>query len=68
MGFSLQRNVVIFPTDSTLTGSEFHRASAATEQTLFPTFVLTLGAKRRLELDDRSCECKYACCLDESAL
>ena len=41
-------------TDLTLTGSEFHRVSAATEKALVPTFVLTLG-KHRLELDDRSC-------------
>ena len=75
MGFSLRRNVVIFPTDLTLTGSEFHRVGAATEKALVPTFVLTLGTKSRLELDDRSClgclarvssECKYDGCLDES--
>ena len=66
----------MFPTYLTLTGSEFHRVSAATEKALVPTFVLTLGTKSRLELDDRSClrclagvniECKYAGCLDESA-
>ena len=60
----------------TLTESEFHRVSAATEKDLVPTFVLTLGTKSRLELDDRSClgclagvssECKHAGCLDESA-
>ena len=60
-------NVVIFPTDLTLT---------ATEKDLVPTSVLTLGTKSRLELDDRSClgcltgvnsECKYSGCLDESA-
>ena len=39
----------------TLTGSEFHRVSAATEKALVPTFVLTLGTKCRLKLDDRSC-------------
>ena len=29
---SLWRNVVIFPTDLPLTGSEFHRVSASTEK------------------------------------
>ena len=66
----------MFPTDLTLTGSEFHRVGAAIEQALVPTFVLTLGTKRRLELDDRSClgslagvssEYKYTGCFDESA-
>ena len=47
---------------------------AATEKALVPTFVLTLGTKSKLELDDRSSlgclagmssECKYAGCLDE---
>ena len=75
MVFSLRRNVVIFPTDLTLTGSEFHRVGAATEKALVLTFVLTLGMKGRLELYDRSClgclagvssECKYAGCLEES--
>ena len=58
--------------------SEFHRVGAATEKalTLVHTFVLTLGTKSRLELDDQSrlghlagmrSECKYAGCLDESA-
>ena len=74
--FSLRRNVVIFPTYLTLTGSEFHRVGAATEKALVSTFILTLGTKSRLELHDRSClgclagvtgECKYAGCLDESA-
>ena len=68
--FSLRRNVAIFPTHLTLTGSEFHR-----EKALVPTFVLTLETKSRLRLDDRSClgfvagvscECKYADYLDES--
>ena len=63
-------------TDLTLKGSEFHRVGAATQKALVPTFVLTLGTKSRLELDDRSClgclaevssECKYAGCLGESA-
>ena len=64
---------VIFPTDVTLTGSEFHRVGAATEKALVPKFVLTLGTKSWLELDDRSClagvssECKHAGCLDGSA-
>ena len=46
--------------------SEFHRVDAAVEKALVPTFVLTLGRKSRLELDDRGClagvssECKYA--------
>ena len=65
----------MFPTDLTLTGSEFHRVGAATEKALVPTFVLTLGTKSRLELDDRSLsclagassKCKYAGCLDGSA-
>ena len=66
----------MFPADLTLTGNEFHRVGAATEKALVPTFVLTLGIKSRLELDDRSClgclagvssECKYAGCFDESA-
>ena len=42
--FSLRQNVVIFPTDIKLTGSEFrsgHSVSAATEKV--PTSVLTLG-------------------------
>ena len=52
----------------TLTWSEFHRVGAATEKPLVQTFVLTLGTKSKLELDDRSCvgclaivnsECKY---------
>ena len=56
-------------------GSEFHRVGAVAKIALVPTFVLTLGAKSRLELDDRSClGClagvssgyKYAGCLDES--
>ena len=68
---------VVFPTDLTLTGSGFHRVSAATEKALVSTFVLTLVTKSRLALDDRRClgclagvssECKYAGCLDESAL
>ena len=49
------RNVVIFPTYLTLTESEFHRVGATTENTLVPTFVLPLGTKSSLELDDRSC-------------
>ena len=64
------RNVVIFPTDLTLTGSEFHRVGAATEQAVVPTFVLTLRTKSRLECElslGVSSECKYAGCLDESA-
>ena len=74
--FSLRRNVVIFPTWLTLTGTEFHRVGAATEKTLVPTFVLTLGTQSRLELHDRYClSClagvsskgKYAGCLDDSA-
>ena len=36
-------------------GSEFHRVGATTEKALIPTFVLTLGTKGRLELDDQSC-------------
>ena len=40
--------IMIFPTDLTLTGSEFHRVIAATDKTLVPTFVLTMGTKRRL--------------------
>ena len=72
---TLLPNVVIFPTDLTLTGSEFHRVGAATEQALVPAFALKLGTKSRLGLGDRSClgclagvssECKYAGCLDES--
>ena len=47
--------MLLFHTDLTLTGSEFHRVGAATEKALVPTFVLTLGTKSRLELDDRSC-------------
>ena len=75
MGFSLRQNVLIFPTDLTLTGSEFHRVGAATEKALVPSFFLTHGTKSGLELDDQSClgglaevssECRYACCLDES--
>ena len=59
----------------TLTGSEFHRVGAATEKGLVPTFVLILGTKTRLKLNDRSCmgclagvsiECIYAGCFDES--
>ena len=74
--FSLRRNVAIFPTHLTLTGSTFQRVGAATEKALVPTFILILATKSRLELDDRSClgslagtssECKYAGCLDESA-
>ena len=67
--------IVIFLTDLTLTGSESHRVGGATEKALVPTFLLTLGTKSQLELEDRSClrclavssECKYADCLDESA-
>ena len=54
------------------------RVNAEIEKALpvVPRFVLTLGTKSRLELDDRSClgclagvssECIYAGCLDESA-
>ena len=39
---ALRRNV-IFPADLALTGNEFHIINAATENDLFPTFVLTLG-------------------------
>ena len=58
------------------TNREIHRVGAATEKALVPMFVLTLGTKNKLELDDRSClrrlagvssECKYAGCLHESA-
>ena len=35
--FSLRRNVVIFPTDLTLTWIEFHKVGAATEKALVPT-------------------------------
>ena len=65
----------IFPTYLTLTGSEFHRVAAPTKKALVP-FVLTLGTKSKLELDDQSClgclagvssECKYAGCLDKNA-
>ena len=75
MGFCLRRNVVIFPIALTLTGSEFCSVGAAIDKALGLTFVLTLGNKRRLKLNDRSClgclagvscEWKYACCLDES--
>ena len=68
--------MLLYFLDLTLTGSEFHRVGAATEKALVPTFVLTLGTKSRLKLDDRSClgclarvssECKYAGCLGESA-
>ena len=57
----------------TLTGSEFHRVGAANEKAQAPTFILTLGTKSRLELDDGRClgclagvssECKYAGCLN----
>ena len=41
--------------DFSLTGSEFHRVGAATEKGLVPTFVLILGIKNRLELDNQSC-------------
>ena len=49
---------------------------AVTDKALVPTFVLTLGTKSRLELDDRSClgclagmgsEYKYNDCLGERA-
>ena len=65
----------LFPTDLTLTGSEFHRVGAATEIALVSTFVLTLGTKGRLELDDGRClgcfagvssECKHADCLKKN--
>ena len=57
-----------FPTDFTLTGSEFHRVSAATEKALVPTFVVTLGTKSSCLgfVAGVSCECKYADYLDES--
>ena len=48
-------NVVIFPTDLSLTGSEFHRFGATAEKAVVPTFVLTLGTKSRLDLDNQSC-------------
>ena len=63
--------IYIFPTDLPLTGSEFHKVGAATEKALVPTFVLTLGTKSILQLDDQRClgclagvsnECKYTCC------
>ena len=72
----LQRNIAIFPTDFSLTGSEFHRVGAATKKVLAATFVLTLVTKSRLQLDARNClgclagvssDCKYAVCFDESA-
>ena len=40
------------PADFTLSGREFHRVDPATEKDLDQIFVLTLGVKRRLELDD----------------
>ena len=73
---SLRRNIAIFPTHLTLTGSAFQRVGAATEKALVPKFSLTLRTKSRLELVDRSClgslagasiGCKYAGCLDEGA-
>ena len=53
--YRLNTNREWAPTDLTLTGSELHRVSAATEKALVLTFVLTLGTKGRLELDDWSC-------------
>ena len=38
----------MFPTDVTLTGSEFHRSVQQLTKALVPTFVLTLGTKSRL--------------------
>ena len=48
------KRVFIFPASLTLlTGGEFHRDGAATEKALvLVTFVLTLGTKSGLELDD----------------
>ena len=43
-----------FPTDLTLEGSIFQRVVAATEKALVPILVLTLGTKRKSELDYRS--------------
>ena len=45
---------MLLPADLTLIGSEFLRVVAATEKALVSTFVLTLGTKSALELDDRS--------------
>ena len=66
--FSLRRNGVIFPTDLTPTGSEFHRVGAATEKALVPTFILTLGTKSRLALHDRSCLGRLAEMISECKL
>ena len=46
---------MLFPSDLTLTGIEFYRVDAATEKVLVPTFVLTKGTKRRLQLGDQRC-------------
>ena len=65
----LWRNVVIF--------LQFHKVGAATGEATVPPFVLTLGTKRRLELNDRSClcclagvssECKYTGLLGRKCL
>ena len=66
--------MIIFPTDVSLMGSEFHRVGVTTKKALVPTIVLALGTKTGFELDDRSClscladvssEDIYAGCLDE---
>ena len=44
--------MLLFPADLTPTGSEFHRVGVVTEKAPIPTFVLTLGTKSGLELDD----------------
>ena len=64
---------LLFPADLTLIWSGFHGVGVATEKVLVPTFVLTLGTKSGLQLNDRSClgclvvssEYKYAGCLGE---
>ena len=76
LAYTFIRHSRLHVTDLTQTGSEYDRVGAATEKALVPTFVLTLGTKGRLELDDRSCqsclagassECKSAGRLDERA-
>ena len=43
------------PADLTFSARELQRVGAATEKDLDPIFVLTMGIKRRSELDDQRC-------------
>ena len=72
--FSLCRNVVIFPTYLTKTGSEFHKDGAASKKNS-TSHMCREHWKQNVDKNPSclwcpvgvSSECKYAGCLDESA-